>query len=86
MVRVGASVVCKPLSSLVVFMAVQTNVARNAFRAATMSQYITSVQPIFFWTSFFRLICLTVLHGEGIEAGAAAQVPDACHIYWFAPD
>ena len=35
MVRVGASVDREPLFSEVVFIAVQTNVTRNAFRAAT---------------------------------------------------
>ena len=34
MVRFGASVDCEPVFSVVVYTAVQTNVARNAFRDA----------------------------------------------------
>ena len=42
----------EPVSSIVVFIAVQTNVARNASRAAaTISQYITPVKPNLLWTT-----------------------------------
>ena len=52
MVRIGAHVDREPVFSTVVDIAVKTNVARNAFRAATtISQYITSVQPNLLWTS-----------------------------------
>ena len=45
-VRTGAYVGRESVFSTVVYISVQTNVARNAFRVATtISQYITSVLP-----------------------------------------
>ena len=47
-VRIGAYVGCGPVFSAVVYIAVQTNAAREALRAATTtSQYMTSVQPFY---------------------------------------
>ena len=54
MMRFGASVDFEPVVSTVVYIAVQTNVARNAFRdASTMPQYMTVVGPNFLWNSLF---------------------------------
>ena len=48
MVRIGASVDCEPVFSALVYIAVQTDVARGAFHAATtIPQYVTPVQPKF---------------------------------------
>ena len=52
MVRIGAYVGREAVFSTIVYIAVQTNVARNAFRAATTTpQYMTSVQPKFLWAN-----------------------------------
>ena len=54
MIRIGASVGREPVSPAVLYIAVQTNVARNAFRAATtISQYVASVQPNLLWNQLF---------------------------------
>ena len=46
MLLIGVSVDCGPVASTVVYITVQTNAARNAFRAVfTISQYMTSVEP-----------------------------------------
>ena len=51
---IGAHVDHHPVSSTVEYVVVQTNVVRNAFRAATTKpQYMTTVQPNFLWA-----ICL----------------------------
>ena len=52
MVRIGASGGRGLVLSTVLCTAVQTDVARSAFRAATgTSQYITSVEPNLLWAS-----------------------------------
>ena len=43
--RVGENADCEPVSSAVVYIVAQINVARDAFRAATaISQHMTSVK------------------------------------------
>ena len=62
MVRIGASVDCEPVFSTVVYIAAQTNVACNAFRAATtIPKYISSVQPNLLWTSCLWLMDIGAL-------------------------
>ena len=54
MVRIGSSVGCGPVPSAVVYIAVQTNVARNAFRdAPTIPLYMTALEPNLLWDSSF---------------------------------
>ena len=50
--RIGAYVDCGQVISAVVCIVVQTNVARDAYRAgAVVSQYMTSAQPNLLWSS-----------------------------------
>ena len=52
MVRIGASVDREPVFSAVVYIAVQTNLALNAFRAATtIQQYIKFSSTKLLWSS-----------------------------------
>ena len=52
MVRIVAYVDSEPVFPVVAYIAVETNVARYAFRAAaTISQCVNSVQPNLPWTN-----------------------------------
>ena len=58
MVRIGEDVDCEPMFLAAGYMAVQTNVARDAFRAATtIPQYMTSVQLNLLSANCLWLMC-----------------------------
>ena len=54
MVRIDVNVDWEPVFLTVVYISIKTNVARDAFRAATtISQYMTSVEQSLLWTNCF---------------------------------